>query len=365
MPSELYNLFAAAYASGSYAQKGITRFGYLNKIVLGPSTHASNPGAIEIHYVANASGLVVTVDPAKTIAYLYSAGDPVTIIGLGLPDGWTISFPGGGLHTFYGGSMLADAVDSYSADPNMYLLTNFSADAQVYIRLPKLAPYTYYTLLAKLKVDGTWTNTGTATLGIRNNVNGVVAQTTVNVAATATDWHEYSVSFQLTSDANPYYILLYAGSDVMPKLRIAGLALGTTEEYNIGSISEYTSADFKTIGDNPAVGGVRIGRFMEGGSPVVGIDGKARIDSILNSQIFSFTRYQVTYEVVDASADTYDFFRTLASYCSRGYFVTHLPDVPGLPYAMVGRLSVDISEQYLQTNFGLRKFLITFIEVPT
>lgn len=77
---------------------------FLNKIVVGPSSHSSNVGAVEELYILSATGNTITTTSSCT--YAYSDNDPITIYGTGCPDGWVFDsamFSGGIIDNSYKG----------------------------------------------------------------------------------------------------------------------------------------------------------------------------------------------------------------------------------------------------------------------
>lgn len=95
---------AVTAAASTFYLSSAADFFYVRQgdiLLLGPSTHADNPGVTEYVRVKTTSqntgsgNTTIGLDTAS-VQYAYSSGDPVQAVGSGVPQGWQIDWPATG-----------------------------------------------------------------------------------------------------------------------------------------------------------------------------------------------------------------------------------------------------------------------------
>lgn len=332
--------------------------GHINKVILGPSTHSLNVGAMEVLPVKSATGLTITV--LEAINYSYSSGDDITLIGIGLPFGWHESvldmvhyndFPFGSILSINGYS------DQYLWD--IVACTSGSHTKACYLKTPPIINNTYYRLSVNYKLINL--SSTQPVLGLYDNSD--INSNWLNLSLPAsTSWSSVSgvaKTIPVSEEKKNLVVSLnFVSSTTFDRLSISGIALTHTMHY----VDEYTSATLSDIGEYPRLGSVKVRRFVDTGKVVKNIDGLPYRSNFLNKQWLPVTRYSITYDIHDATQIHLDQLKGLLEMQERGWLLNHFPEVPGLPYVMAGRIKIN-RRRYQVHDFSRMNFQLIFEEI--
>lgn len=356
--------------------------GYICKVVLGPSTHANNLGAVEEHTIlaggVGVAGTSITFDiKSTTLTNSYTVGDPVTITGPGLPEGWRGTNTVTKLtHGFsYGSILTTDGLNS----PYGFEIRSVVGSATNYCTfdLKKVFPVGAWVRLGiKYKMKNLVGTTGLRVILYESSTFTVVPDINstsiiLDISDDSDTYVEDSLVFKVpdTNDVRdqPFAIGLYIpATNSMDYCKIAGISL-THSSYASGTYSTtHTNfaSGYSLIDEYPLLGSVKVVRNRDNKKLLTNIDGRYYAPSVLNRQIMPITRYQISYELDSPSAATISVLQKLIDFQNRGYLLNHFPQMDGVPYYLTGRLEIKMNKKYYITDLTRERFQLVFTEVP-
>lgn len=336
------------------------QYGRIDYVVLGPSTHANNPGAIENSYVLqgySSPNNAIRMEKG-TASYYYSSGDPITIVTHGMPDGWHGDAPGGTNHKFSYGSILSLIPSQMDGGgPYAFVIYPITQDANniASLNIKPLAGNTTYRLDIKYRTDGMAASS--ALLRIYYG-DGTVFQS-ITLDPTGGTWTVSSKLFTITANNTVCNLRVIVGSGCTAgsKLTIAGIAIShATPDVNSGTGVIVSSNVF------PDIESVTVKRDQIGDKSYLDMSGIFRGTLVNPVQNLPVTRYLVSYSFSNIPETKVQPLLKLVEWSNSGRLINHFPGLPGVPFCLTGRLSAQIKMVRKIENLSLLSFQLSFEE---
>lgn len=347
-PSDLDYFFGPPSGVGSKQ-----KYGRLNKIIVGPSTNAANLGATQTFDVLSiATSTAVTCQQSSL--YVFSAGDPITMVGVGIPDGWVNQLSGG---YFQGGWIFEDGY----VDHHRFLIYRPVANnpRQVcYLDIGYLLPRTTYRASIVYKaVTGTEGAATNNSFRIEEGVGGTNHQLPVYYRAAYT---EQTVTFTTEEDQSIPAILGWQGIQTYANVELSLAAFSLSHASH--SAADYSSG-ISQFTMYPSLGGVSIDRVVKQTRLIETMDYTRLIPAALSSLTLPLTRYIITYDFDNISGSEFEKLRALYEFQERGFLINHYPGLAGVPFVLTGRIGGDITRAHRIENLATVSFRLRFEEV--
>jgi hypothetical protein len=338
--------------------------GKWNKIIVGPNT----AGNIEVFDVLDATPdgstrSIITIDKALVATYL--AGDSVTMIGTGMPDGWI------GSGTLFSAGAIADGggyIDPYSF--NLVDTTGYGHGSNFALfDIGNLLANNFYILTVLYKTDGTFNLDGTETrsVSVSQNQGGSISEIVASriLFSVNTSWTAATVVFTTSDDQTGTGRLLVTNGQIAASIgtevRIGSISL---THALFGSDSEYDTDGVIQLSEWPVLGSVSIKRRYEGSKIIQNLDGSRMSSQTLDNQIMPLTKFTLDYQFDRLANASLLQFRNLLDWQQRGYLINHFPGLVGVPYCLTGRIKLS-GQRGEMDDLSLRDVSLTFEEVVT
>lgn len=356
IPTGITGDYDRFFGPGPQSYTGVMKeyFGKLNRLILGPSTHSSNVGATEELIVASVSSLTSVYTQSDRI-YSYTNGDPCTIIGIGMPDGWSgytssAYFAAGSTIGVFG-----DTLGKYGF--NIYYATYTSYDSFCYQGL-------YYPLLSGMKyrlgVYYKGINPTFNTSAVMFKLGYGASSFTIN-AQNVTDWTEDYVIFETPADisgGSSYALYVY-----MPV--VSGSPGISIDSINI-TTAPYDSTDYSyglTIFDEYPKSSIAVKKNRISSRLGQDSQGFKYAKSISSGQFLPMDVYSIRYSMSFVPESIWRKIEKILEVQSRGFLVNHFPGLIGIPHCLTGRISANIIRRHNIANISYTDFDLVFQEV--
>ena len=317
--------------------------GKINRVILGPSTHSSNLGAVEELFVAYGNTGSLNIEVEDTPAYSYTSGDPLTMCGIGCPDGWYGAITGSSTKDFSNGTVidvsLGSQISDGYVDPYGFNILNDTQDVDDAARLNigKLMAEHYYRLEVHYKSDYA-SGTNDAVLVAEK---GVTSLGSMNLVNTSGVWSTLSSVFNTDGYQSNDSFLVVGSKGITANLNISSISL-THAPYddrtsNGGTV--YNQDGVSTIDEYPLRGSVRVKR-MHAGQKFEFLQRGRNQKIIVPNFSLPITRYSISYQLTDISSVNLGILEELVNWQDHGYLLNHFPGLVGLPHCLTGRIQL-------------------------
>lgn len=333
------------------------QFGQIPKAILGPSTHSDNVGATEVIDItggltsAGVHSLAIKTAPT----YLYTVGDPITLITPGLPGGWHGTLPSVNTNNFSWGNILSN--NNYS-DMFGFSILNIVGHVSNYATLncKRLQANTYYRLSIMYKS----TNLAGGSASIRLNSALYTPLTTLALPA-ASDWTEASITFQTADNISEdmFIVLYFALGITADSFQVAGISL-THASYD--DSTDYTTNGYSDISMFPALGSTIVTNIHPNTKIGSDIEGLPYLIDNSRSDVLPLQRYKISQRFDNISIDVLQQIKDIILWQNRGYYINYFPELEGLPYYLTGKISIDGRTDFLISDLTYQSFNFTFME---
>lgn len=284
-PADLDRFFGTIYGSSSKQT-----IGRVNKCILGPSTHTANVGAVEVLNVIQVSSSNI-ISFEKPIAYLYNTGNPVTMIGAGLPGGWVGTWIGSGHNDFsYGSILKTDGYsDQYGFD--VYSIVGGGFNYAV-LEMPLLMANTYYRL--EIKYRSVNLSGGSARLSIYEGNRSFNSSSSIDLPH-STNWNSLYSVFKTVANQTltPVIMLYFPGGRTADKFEVANISLTHASH----DLSKYSSTGVSEISEFPDRGSIKINRMTESMKLGENFRGDKFTSTVLENIVLPVARYRIGYSM--------------------------------------------------------------------
>jgi hypothetical protein len=329
-----------------------SKAGHFNKIILGPSTNPANLGASEsmINFTPLPFSTTVGVVVYESLKYLYQPGDPITIVCVGYPDGWSArtSFNTfGHMSGIIGSSTSLSNANKFGFNfykPNTGAYTD--EDTGYKLSIGKLDINSTYLLRIYYGLFNSHFPNGIKFSIIPTNGGSSLITNLSLPNNTSIDLVEYEATIT-TGDTTKEYDLVFefeGGSEAQISGGINSISLTRQDDVQQtkDGMSYYKTSKLYTPTVHPDKDSVQVNRFNDNTKIRQQANGAFLFTNQYKENIISVPRYQVSYHITDMDYEELVNIENLLEHQNRGRLVNHFPNVLGLPYCLTGVLKTSI-----------------------